>query len=226
LFLKIRRGSAGTQASDNLAFLKIHGQRGPTARRHEDSELPARPGWQPEPGLRPLHHTLTLWELQPPIAKWPLTHPQDIDAPLHAAAQRKMNSYKQKYADNQNIPFFPAILSTSTRESLETPNSLSSPTPPPFVPVFCPSLPGRGHPELSLQKFRQTPKRVFQDNYIVHGSTKRSSTRLAAAKAAALRIDLNILGCSVVAPPMHAPSRAPLPLPLLLSHNLPFSRVH
>jgi hypothetical protein len=29
-----------------------------------------------------------------------------------------------------------------------------------------------------------------------------------------------------VAPPMHAPSRAPLLLPILLSHNIPFPRVH
>jgi len=49
---------------------------------------------------------------------------------------------------------------------------------------------------------------------------------LAAAKAAALRINLvtnlKIDGCGVVAPPMHAPSRAPLLLSLILSHNLPF----
>jgi hypothetical protein len=49
---------------------------------------------------------------------------------------------------------------------------------------------------------------------------------LAAAKAAALRINLNIQGCVIVAAPVHAPSRAPLLLPLLLSHNLPFPRVH
>ena len=46
------------------------------------------------------------------------------------------------------------------------------------------------------------------------------------AKASALRINLNIQGCSVVAPPLHAPSRAPLLLPLLLSHNIPLPRVH
>jgi len=37
---------------------------------------------------------------------------------------------------------------------------------------------------------------------------------LAAAKPAALRINLNLDGCSVVAPLMHAPSRAPLLLVL------------
>jgi hypothetical protein len=44
-----------------------------------------------------------------------LTHPQDIDAPLHIAAQRKINIYGQQYADNHNISFLPDFLSTSTR---------------------------------------------------------------------------------------------------------------
>ena len=54
----------------------------------------------------------------------------------------------------------------------------------------------------------------------------KSKVGLAAAKAAALRVNLNVQGCSIVAPPMHAPSRTPLLLPLLLSHNLPIPRVH
>jgi hypothetical protein len=48
----------------------------------------------------------------------------------------------------------------------------------------------------------------------------------AATKAAALRINLNVQGCVIVATPIHAPSRTPLLLPLLLSHNLPIPRVH
>jgi hypothetical protein len=44
-----------------------------------------------------------------------LSHPQDLDAPLRLAAQRKINSFMQQYADNQNISFLPAIVSTSTR---------------------------------------------------------------------------------------------------------------
>ena len=40
-------------------------------------------------------------------------------------------------------------------------------------------------------------------------------------------LTLNIQGCSVCSPPpLHAPSRAPLLLPLLLSHNIPLPRVH
>jgi hypothetical protein len=50
-----------------------------------------------------------------PLQNGHLTHPQDMDAPLHLAAQGKMNSYRQQYADNQNISFLPAILTTSTR---------------------------------------------------------------------------------------------------------------
>jgi hypothetical protein len=44
-----------------------------------------------------------------------LTHPQDLDAPLRIAAQRKLNSYRQQYAYNQNISFLPAIMTTSSR---------------------------------------------------------------------------------------------------------------
>ena len=54
----------------------------------------------------------------------------------------------------------------------------------------------------------------------------KSKVGLAAAKAAALRINLNVLGCGIVAAPVHAPFRAPLLLPFLLSHNLPLHRVH
>jgi hypothetical protein len=54
----------------------------------------------------------------------------------------------------------------------------------------------------------------------------KSRVGLAAAKPAALRINLKIEGFGVVEPPTHAPSRTPLLLPLLLSHNLPFPRVN
>ena len=39
-----------------------------------------------------------------------LTHPQDIDAPLRLASQRKINRCRQQYADHQNSSFLPAIL--------------------------------------------------------------------------------------------------------------------
>ena len=40
-----------------------------------------------------------------------LSHPQDLDAPLRLAAQRKINGYRQQYADNQNISFLSPPLS-------------------------------------------------------------------------------------------------------------------
>ena len=39
----------------------------------------------------------------------------DLDGPMRVAAQRKTNAYKQTYADNQNISFLLAIMSTSNR---------------------------------------------------------------------------------------------------------------
>jgi hypothetical protein len=34
---------------------------------------------------------------------------------MRVAAQRKTNAYRQTYADNQNMSFLPAIMSTSNR---------------------------------------------------------------------------------------------------------------
>ena len=34
---------------------------------------------------------------------------------MRVAAQRKINAYRQQHADNQNISFLPAIVSTSCR---------------------------------------------------------------------------------------------------------------
>ena len=44
-----------------------------------------------------------------------LSHPRDPDAPLRLAAQRKINGYRQQHAENQNISFLPAIMTTSSR---------------------------------------------------------------------------------------------------------------
>jgi len=44
-----------------------------------------------------------------------LSHPQDLNAPLRLAAQRRINGYRQQYADNQNISLLPAIVSASNR---------------------------------------------------------------------------------------------------------------
>ena len=50
-----------------------------------------------------------------------LSHPQELDAPLRLAAQRKINSYRQQHADNQNISFSPPL----------------SPLPPACTASFC-----------------------------------------------------------------------------------------
>ena len=144
-----------------------------------------------------------------------LSHPQDLDGPMRVAAQR--TAYRQQYVDNQNICFLPAILSTFTRMHGEFLRLLflqaHRETTAHFIATGLPSQQNR-----SDNAFR------FKRAAFYMGL--KSKVGLVAAKASALRINLNIQGCSVVAPPLHAPSRAPLLLPLLLSHNLPFPRVH
>jgi hypothetical protein len=85
-----------------------------------------------------------------------------------------------------------------------------------------------------IEIYTLCPVRSFRKNAYTAAHLKRaafymglkSKVGLLAAKASAIRINLNIQGCSVVAPPLHAPSHAPLFLPLLLSHNIPLTRVH
>jgi hypothetical protein len=145
-----------------------------------------------------------------------LSHPQDLGCPMRVAAQRKTNVYRQTYADNQNISFLPAIMSTSNRMHGE------------FLCL------------LFLQAHRETEAHFTADGMPSQRNQSesfrfkraafyqglKSKVGLAAAKAAELRINLNVQGCSIVAAPMHAPSRTSLLLPLLLSHNLPLPRVH
>jgi hypothetical protein len=69
----------------------------------------------------------------------------------------------------------------------------------------------------SSESFRFKREAFFQ--------SLKSKVGLVATKAAALRINLNTQGCGIVAALVHAP-RAPLLLPLLLSHNIPFPRVY
>jgi hypothetical protein len=145
-----------------------------------------------------------------------LSHPQDLDAPLLLAAQRKINGYRQQYDDNQKLSFLPAIVSTSTRMHGE------------FVRL------------LFLQAHRETEAHFtatgmpsqhnqsdsFRFKRAAFCQSLKSKVGLAAAKAAASRINLHVEDCGILAAPVHAPSRDPLLLPLLLSHNLPLPRVH
>ena len=143
-----------------------------------------------------------------------LTHPQDIDAPLHIAAQRKIAAYQQ-YADNQNISFLPAIVSTSTRMHGEFLRLL-------FLQAHWESKVHFTAIGMSSEHINTEALR-FKRAAFYNGL--KNKVGLAAAKAAALRVNLNVQGCGIVAPPMHAPSRTPLLLPLLLSNKLPTPRV-
>jgi hypothetical protein len=130
-----------------------------------------------------------------------LSHPQDLDAPLRFAAQRKINTYRQHYADNQNISFLPAIMTTSSR----------------MLGEFLRLLFLQAHRETTAH-FNATglpPQQNRLDNAFRFKRAAfylglKSKVGLVTAKASALRINLNIQGCSVVAPPLHAPSHAPL----------------
>ena len=59
-------------------------------------------------------------------------------------------------------------------------------------------------------KYRVPHGSQFRFRRVAVYQSLKSKVGLAAANAAALRINLNIDGCGVGAPPMHAPSRAPL----------------
>ena len=152
-----------------------------------------------------------------PLQNGRLTHPQDVDAPLHIAAQRKINSYWQPYADNQNISFLPAITSTSTRMHGEFLRLL-------FLQAHRET---EAHFTATGMPWQRNQSDSLRFKCAAFYQSLKSKVGLAAAKAAALRINLNVEGCGIIATaPVHAPSRAPLVLPLLLSHNLPVPRVH
>jgi hypothetical protein len=141
---------------------------------------------------------------------------RDLDAPLHLAAQRNINTYRQQYADNQSISFLPAIVSTSTRMHGEFWRLL-------FLQAHRET---EAHFTATEMPAQQNISDSFRLRRAAFYQSLKSKVGLAAAKAAALRINLKIEGCGVVAPTMLAPSRAPLLLPLLPSHNFPFPRVH
>ena len=136
---------------------------------------------------------------------------------MRVAAQRKTNAYKQTYADNQNISFLPAIVSTSNRMHGEFLRLL-------FLQAHRET---EAHFTAAGMLSQRNQSESFRFKRAAFYQGLESKVGLAAAKAAALRINLlNVQGCSIVAAPMHAPSRTSLLLPLLLSHNLPLPRVH
>jgi hypothetical protein len=147
---------------------------------------------------------------------------------MRVAAQRKTNAYmlrsvkqtpismtKQTYADNQNISFLPAIMSTSNRMHGEFLRLL-------FVQAHRET---EAHFTAAGMSSQRNQSESFRFKRAAFYQGLKSKVGLAAAKATALRINLNVQGCSIVAAPMHAPSRTSLLLPLLLSHNLPLTFV-
>jgi hypothetical protein len=145
-----------------------------------------------------------------------LSHPQELDGPMRVAAQRKTNAYKQTYANNQNISFLPAIMRTSNRMHGEFLRLL-------FLQAHRET---EAHFTAAGMPSQRNQSESFRFKRAAFYEGLKSKVGLAAAKAAALRINLNVQGCSIVPAPMHAASRTSLLLPLLLSHNLPLPRVH
>ncbi len=127
-----------------------------------------------------------------------LSHPQDLDAPLRLPAQRKTNSDSQQYYDNQNISFLPAFVSTSTRIHGEF-----------WLLLF---LQGHRETEVHFIATGMPSQRNQSDSFRFKRAAfyqlLKSKVGLAAAKAVALQINLNVEGCGLVAAPVHAPSRA------------------
>ncbi len=145
-----------------------------------------------------------------------LSHPQDLDVPLSLTAQRKVNSYRQQDVDNQNISFLPAMMTTSSRMYCEFLRLL-------FLQAHRETTAHFIATRLPSQQNQLDNVFLFKCNAFYMGL--KSKVGLVSAKASALQINLNIQGCSIVAPPPDAPSHAPLLLPLLLSHNIPLPNI-
>jgi hypothetical protein len=112
-----------------------------------------------------------------------LSHPQDFDAPLRLAAQRKINSHRQQYADNQNISFLPAIMTTSSCMHGEFLRLL-------FLQAHRETAAHFHATGLPSQQNRLDNAFRFKRAAFYMGL--KSKVGLVAAKASALRINLNI----------------------------------
>ena len=142
-----------------------------------------------------------------------LSHPDTPDAPLNEAAKRKVNKYRNTYINNHSISFLPAITSTSSRIHGE----------------FLRLLFLQAHRETeNYFAFMGTPAQPNQDQFrfrrAAFYSSLKSKVGLIAAKAAALRINMNTDGCLVASRAASwrlASSHATSLLNSSLSHHLP-----
>jgi hypothetical protein len=140
-----------------------------------------------------------------------LSHPQDLDGPMRVAAQR--TAYRQQYVDNQNICFLPAILSTFTRMHGE------------FLRLLF--LQAHRETEAYFTAARMPSQRNQSDSFrfkrAAFYQSLKSKVGLAATKAAAFRINLNVdilwhggspSACSFSrspSPPPLSPTQSPSP---------------
>jgi hypothetical protein len=120
------------------------------------------------------------------------SHPQDLDGPMRVAAQRKTNAYKQTYADNQNISSLPAIMSTSNRMHGKFLRLL-------FLQAHRET---EAHFTAAGMPSQRNQSESFRFKRAAFYQGLKSKVGLAAAKAAALRINLNVQDCNIVADPM------------------------
>jgi len=128
----------------------------------------------------------------------------------------KIAAYQQQYADNQNTSFLPAIVSTSTRMHGE------------FLRLLF--LQAHRETEAHFTATGMSPQtnnsEALRFKRAAFYNGLKSTVGLAAAKAAALRVNLNVQGCGIVSSSNpNARSLSHSPTPLLLSHNLPTPRV-
>ncbi len=103
---------------------------------------------------------------------------------MRVAAQRKTNAYKQTYADNQNISFLPVIMSTSNRMYGEFLRLL-------FLQAHWETEAYFTASGMSSQH-NQSESLWFKGAAFYQGL--KSKVGIAAAKAAALRINLYVQG--------------------------------
>jgi hypothetical protein len=128
---------------------------------------------------------------------------------MRVAAQRKTNAYRQTYADNQNISFLPAIMSTSNHMHGEFLRLL-------FLLFLQAHRETEAHFTATGMPSQRNQSESFWFKCAAFYQGLKSKVGLAAANVSALRINLNVQGCSIVADPIHAPSRTSLLVPLLM----------
>jgi hypothetical protein len=162
------------------------GKRRPTARRRGNSELPASCSWTS--ASRKSSKTTNSLSFPTPLAATRNESSHNHDTPPKRVFKNNYlvhDSTKYKCTANVCVLFLQAHRETEAH----------------FNATGMPSQ----HNNSDMFRFKRA---AFYQSL-------KSKVGLAAAKAAALRIKLNVKGCGIVAAPVHAPSRTPLLPPLL-----------